>query len=192
MAEVEIDGQVYLCNKLPTRTQLHVVKRLMPVLQGLAPILLYAYRATKGEAPMFNAADNGADADNNEAGNGADPLNTMLNGDGMLNPSGVIDLLRQPEMIVESMRALSQTINLMPDADADFVIDAALNSVRWKQGDRWVALRASGGGLSLGAADDLATQLRLTWEVLLESLGNFSPARVLPFLNGETLTAGTA
>jgi hypothetical protein len=80
--------------------------------------------------------------------------------------------------IFDGLAALSDTLGMMPDADADYVIDHALDAVRWKQAGRWMPLRIN-GALMLQAADDLATQLRLTWEVLSESLANFSIETVL-------------
>jgi hypothetical protein len=81
--------------------------------------------------------------------------------------------------IFDVLAALSNTINLMSDTDAMFVRDACLDCVRWRQGDRWQPLRAPGGVFMLGDADTLDTQLRLMWEVLRESLGNFSLAKLL-------------
>jgi hypothetical protein len=75
--------------------------------------------------------------------------------------------------IFDGLAALSDTLGMMPDSDANFVLDNALDAVQWKQGNRWIPLRVN-GNLMLAAADDLAVQLRLTWEVLGESLSNFS------------------
>ncbi|MBO0737214.1 MAG: hypothetical protein J2P48_11670 [Alphaproteobacteria bacterium] len=147
MADIAINGHQYRCGKMPTITQRHVVKRLMPVLQGLSPLFA-------GTRPPRLAAQNGE-----------------------LVPD-VQDI-----NVYDAIAALSNTIGMMSDADADYVIDSALDVVSWKQGNRWMPLRAGhGGAFMLGDADDLATQLRLTWEVLVESLGNFSFAVVLPSL----------
>jgi hypothetical protein len=75
--------------------------------------------------------------------------------------------------IFEGLAALGDTLGMMPDSEADYVIDHALDAVRWKQAGRWMPLRVN-GGLMVQEADDLATQLRLTWGVLVESLANFS------------------
>jgi hypothetical protein len=87
--------------------------------------------------------------------------------------------------IFDGLAALSDTLGMMPDTDADYVIDHALDAVRWKQAGRWMPLRIN-GALMVQAADDLATQLRLTWEVLSESLANFSIETLLgsPATNG--------
>lgn len=144
MSEIAIGGHDYRCGKLATRTQLHVVKRLIPVVQGLAP--LFAAGSTQ-----LTPDENGA----------------LVPGFAGIN-------------LYEALAALANTVGLLSDADSDFILDAALDAVRWKQGERWVPLRAPGGALMLAAADDLAVQLRLLWEVLAESLANFSFATLLP------------
>jgi hypothetical protein len=93
------------------------------------------------------------------------------NGNGALVPDTNVT-------IFEGLAALSDTLGMMSDADADYIIDHALDAVRWKQAGRWAPLRIN-GALVLPAADALDVQLRLTWEVLGESLGNFSLAIVL-------------
>jgi hypothetical protein len=80
--------------------------------------------------------------------------------------------------IFEGLAALSDTLGMMSDADADYIIDHALDAVRWKQAGRWAPLRIN-GGIVLPAADALDVQLRLTWEVLGQSLQNFSIETVL-------------
>jgi hypothetical protein len=85
--------------------------------------------------------------------------------------------------IYDALAILTNTINLLSDADADFVIDAALQCVVWRQGPGWQPLRAPGGAFMNGAADRLDVQLRLLWEVLQESLSDFSFGLLLPFLS---------
>jgi hypothetical protein len=93
--------------------------------------------------------------------------NLMSDGNGTMVPDvGAIT-------IFEGIAALSDTLGMMTDSDANYIMDHALDAVQWKQGNRWIPLR-NNGSLLLPAADDLATQLRLTWEVLGESLANFS------------------
>jgi hypothetical protein len=191
MSEIEIDGQLYRCDRLPTRVQLHVVKRLAPVLQGFIPLILYARdRAvavgTNGAAANgATAAPNGADGDGPNGAAGAASLE--------FDRDAWVAVMREPDMIVEAIASLTRTIGMLSDADADFILDAALAAVRWRQGERWVPLRAANGALMLQQADDLAIQLQLTWEVLVESVQNFSRAKLPLFLNTTTgQTAGTA
>jgi hypothetical protein len=50
MSEVEIEGQLFLCQKLPARAQYHIGRRLAPVLKGLMPLFqMIAARANGGE-----------------------------------------------------------------------------------------------------------------------------------------------
>lgn len=78
----------------------------------------------------------------------------------------------------------------LSDADIDFVMDTCLDVVRYRSGERYERLRAPGGVLMLpAAADDLAVQLRLVWEVLVTSLQNFSLATLLPS-TAETMLTG--
>jgi hypothetical protein len=177
MSEIEIDGQLYRCDRLPTRVQLHVVKRLAPVLQGFIPLILFA-RDRAAAAPANGAANGGA------AANGADGAGAEFDRDAW------VTVMREPDMIIEAIAALTRTIGMLSDADADFILDAALAAVRWRQGERWVPLRAANGALMLQQADDLTIQLQLTWEVLVESVQNFSRARLPLFQN--TTTAPTA
>lgn len=142
MSEVQIGDHYYRCLKMPTRIQFHVVKRLVPVLQGLAPLFTQSLTPT--------------------ASGTYEPDVSGIN-------------------IFEALSALTNTIGLMSDADADYVLDAALSAVQWRQGERWLPLKPpQGGALLLGAADNLDVQLRLLWEVLVESLGNFSLGTLLP------------
>jgi len=145
MSDVELAGYNYRCLRLPTRTQFHVVKRLIPVLQGLAP--------------LFSQAAN-------------QRLTTDDEGNSVPDFSSVT--------AIEAVAALSNTIGMLTDADSDFILDSALSCVRWQQGDRWIPLLGAGGTLTNGGADDLAIQLRLLWEVLSQSLANFSFATLLP------------
>ncbi|HEY0725849.1 MAG TPA: hypothetical protein VGD41_18015 [Pyrinomonadaceae bacterium] len=144
MSDVEIDGQLYRCGTLPTRTQFHVVKRLLPVIQGLAPLFQQAQQRL------------------------------VTDEDGITRP----DLSRISA--IDAVAALSNTIGMMSDADGDFILDSALSCVRWEQNGRWIPLYGPSGSLTNGSADNLATQLRLLWEVLSESLANFSFATLLP------------
>jgi hypothetical protein len=47
--------------------------------------------------------------------------------------------------IFDGLAALSDTLGMMADNDADYVIDHALDAVRWKQAGRWMPLRVNGG-----------------------------------------------
>jgi hypothetical protein len=80
--------------------------------------------------------------------------------------------------LFDGLAALSDTLGMMSDADANYIIDNTLDAVHWKQAGRWMPLR-NNGGLMLQAADDFSTQLRLIREVLWESLANFSIETVL-------------
>jgi len=138
MREVEIDNQLFRIAPLPTRTQLYVVKRLMPVLQGLTPLFALARQTADDNAATVN-----------------------------IN-------------VYDALAALTNTIGMLSDGDADFILDNALHCVAWRQGSQWLPLRAPGGVFMLGAADRLDVQLRLLWEVLQESLSDFSVALLLP------------
>jgi hypothetical protein len=86
--------------------------------------------------------------------------------------------------IFEGLSAVSDTIAEISDSDADYVIDTCLDSVKFRSNGGWAPLKApgspSGAGIMLPAADDLSTQLRLVWEVLVYNLGNFSLETLLP------------
>jgi hypothetical protein len=152
MSDIEISGQAYRCGRMSTRTQLHVVKRLIPVMQGLLPLFQSAtqHRLISDEngvmVPDFSSVS-----------------------------------------IVEALAALSNTVSMLSDDDADYILDAALDCVHWRQGQRWVPLRGPGRILLNSDADDLATQLRLLWEVLTQSLGNFSVETLLPSIGQNGL-----
>lgn len=146
MSEIDIAGQEYACGKLAIRAQLHVARRLSPLLGHLAPMMAQA-----------------------------------VNGGGELAISPVA-----------ALAALSETVRELSDADLDYILDHCLECVRFRQGERWAPLRAPNGMMMLQAADDLAVQLRLVWEVLSESLANFSLGTLLPFPIATTTTAGAA
>ena len=63
--------------------------------------------------------------------------------------------------------------------DMDFIVDTCLDQVKWRQGDRWVALKQGTSIMVQAVSEDLATQLRLVWEVLNESLSSFSLEKLL-------------
>lgn len=149
MSEIQIGPHWYRCMRMPTRIQFHVVKRLMPVLQGLAPVI------------------------------GLSQQRLMSDGEGNLVPGDV--------NVFEALAALTNTIGMMSDADADYVLDAALSAVQWRQNDRWLPLRVQGGGFLNGDADRLDVQMRLLWEVLVESLGNFSLETLVPSIQTNGL-----
>ena len=111
MRELELNGTYFRCGKMPTRVQLHVVKRLMPVMQGMLP--LFAVRR---------------DADGNPVA-GVDGMN-----------------------VYQALAILANTVGDLSDTDADFVLDAALGCVAWRQGAGWQPLRAPGGVFMVGGA----------------------------------------
>lgn len=137
MSEVEIDGEVYQCNRMPTRVQFHVGRRILPVIAALL-----AAQAT------------------------------VVDGDG--------NLALEQISPADAIASLMANVGSLSDADLDYVIDHALNAVRWRSGGSYVPLRASNGGLMNMKADDLATQMRLLWEVLVTSMGNFSVDKLQP------------
>ena len=88
------------------------------------------------------------------------------------------------ELAFHAAVALSNTISSLSDQDTDFVLDMCLGAVRYKgPGGTWAPLRAGNNGsgqVMLDAADDLATQMRLLWEVLYDNMRNFSLDTLLP------------
>lgn len=140
MSEVTIKGQVYLCGRLNARQQLHVVKRLAPVLQGLLPLWAMIQQSEAG------------DVSPNELG-------------------------------MHAAVVISQTIGQMSDDASDYVLDMCLSAVKFRSpAGTWAPLRVGNGSgqVMLDAADDLAVQMRLLWEVLYENLQNFSLEVLLP------------
>jgi hypothetical protein len=92
----------------------------------------------------------------------------MLNGESMA-----------PAVMRGVFEALSDTLHRLSHEDMDYVLDAVLDAVRWRQGQRWMPLRAAGSqALMLQDADRFDTQLTLVWEVLRESVVNFSSENV--------------
>ena len=151
MAEVTIKGQTYLCGKLNARQQLHIVKRLAPVLQGLLPIWAMIQQSEAGD----------------------------------ISPN---------DLGMHAAVAISNTIGQLSDEASDYVLDLCLSAVRFKspQGT-WAPLRVQNGSgqVMIDAADDLAVQMRLLWEVLYENLQNFSLEVLLPTSLQQTLTDNT-
>jgi hypothetical protein len=106
---------------------------------------------------------------------------------GTLVPAGV----SLPQMLA----ALTNTMGLLTDSDSDYVIDTCLNVVRFRSpGGSWAPLKAANGSgqVMLDQADDLATQMRLVWEVLYENLRNFSLETLLPSTMQATQTGSMA
>jgi hypothetical protein len=123
------------------------------VARRMAPVI-------KGLVPMFGRM------------NGANGATLVRDGEsGQMVPEGIT--------LFEAVAALTDTIGMMSDTDANYVLDRCLEAVRFRSAERWAPLTAPGGGLMLQQADDLAVQLRLVWEVLVENLGSFSPEKLL-------------
>jgi hypothetical protein len=98
MSEIEINGQEYLCSRMPTRVQFHVARRLLPVIEGLRPLFANAQRTLVEDG----------------SGNG-----TMVPDIGSLT-------------IFDGLAALGNTLGMMSDADANYVLDNTLDAERWK------------------------------------------------------------
>jgi len=152
MGEVLVGNQQYLIGRLNARQQLHVVKRLAPVLQGLLPIWVMMQQSDRGEITVH-------------------------------------------EMGMHAATVISQTIGAMSDEASDYVLDMCLGVVKFRgPAGNWAPLKVGNNGsgqVMLDAADDLAVQMRLLWEVLYENLQNFSLDILLPTSLQQTIAEST-
>jgi hypothetical protein len=93
---------------------------------------------------------------------------------------------------MHAARAISETIGMLSDEAADYVLDLCLGAVKYRSpSGNWAPLRVGNNGsgqVMLDAADDLAVQMRLLWEVLYENLQNFSLETLLPTSIQQNLT----
>lgn len=91
----------------------------------------------------------------------------------------------------QAMIGMAGMLATLPVAEQDTFRDILLANVRWKQGDRWVPLRAPGGALLNSEADRLDVQLRLMGEVLYATFFDFDIGILLPSTppNGQDTTA---
>ena len=95
-------------------------------------------------------------------------------GTGSVNPS---------ELGMHAAVVISNTISALSDQDTNFILDMCLSTVKFRSpAGNWAPLLAANGSglVMLDAAEDLATQMRLLWEVLHENLRNFSLDVLLP------------
>lgn len=96
------------------------------------------------------------------------------------------------EPLLKAVGGLADAIGAMSDIDADYVMDTCLDAIQFKTAGGWQRLRASNGAMMLSSADDLAVQMRLVFEVLMENLGSFSQPLTLAATNGLAAGVGAA
>lgn len=149
--EFEIGGHQYRAARLDAFQQLHVARRLSPILAsvavGLAPLV----------REVFGALGQGGD-----------------------NRRGVVASLitTRSEQILACLPSLADALAEISDDDANYILKTCLGVVQRKGENGWARITAqNGGALMPDYADiDMVVMLEIAWRVVRANLGNFMPA----------------
>ena len=134
-SEVEVNGQSYLIGKLNARQQLHIVKRLAPVIQGLLPIWTYIQQSQRGEVSAGEVGMHAAVALSNTIGMLSDEAS-----DYVLDMCLSVVRFRTPAGTYTSLRAGNGTGGIMLEEADDLAVQMRL---------LWEVLYANLGNFSL-------------------------------------------
>lgn len=135
---IEIGGKEYRLDRLTAFQQLHVSRKIAPLVPKIFPLM--------GLAASLTGADKGEIL-----------ARLMASGDGFAAALG----------------PLAEVLATMPDDHVNFVLSECLSIVFRRNGDRWASVWNAKQGVSMFDDIDMAVMLRLAFEVIRESLGNF-------------------
>ncbi len=123
MIEFEINGLKFRAGKLDVFKQLHVSRKVAPVLPKLMPVFLeFAKSAQTAAAVVY-------------------PTGTA--------PAGGVDLAA----MASAVEPLAKVLAEMPDADVEYVVNACLSVVAINQANNWANVLAPSGIVMFDAVD---------------------------------------
>lgn len=123
MIEFEINGLKFRAGKLDVFKQLHVSRKVAPVLPKLMPVFLEFAKTAKTPATAI------------------DPTGTA--------PAGGVDLVA----VASAMEPLAKVLAEMPDADVEYVVNTCLSVVAINQSNNWADVLAPSGVVMFDAVD---------------------------------------
>lgn len=152
--ELPIGERTYRTGKLNAFKQLHVARRVAPVMMSLGKTLELVLGAT----PAKKAND--AEAE----------------GLASVQPE---DTTKADANAMVAMLPLAEALAAMKEEDVDYVINACLAVCELKQGDAWQRVQAGNGRLMFDFID-LPIMMELTMTVIKENLVPFFPSPLAP------------
>jgi hypothetical protein len=166
MHEKTIDGVTYRIGKLTVKQQFNVVRRMLPILKGLAPVVT-SVMATRGME-----TDTTTEPGSPEAVTAAAQNQAVSIGVSAIGP------------IADALSALS-------DEASDYVITTCLSAVRRpdKNGQRYNPFATPAGQPMFQEDDRLAVILPLVAEVVRENIQGFLDALPGMFSGGQDVTS---
>lgn len=142
--DIEIRGVKYRVGKLSAMKQLHVSRKIAPLMPAILPIML-KLAGTKKEEAAGGSDDGGARG-------------------GLLD-----DMASLPQVLQPFADGLAN----LPDEHADYVIGECLAVVQRFQGNAWFSIWASAAKQPTYDDIDLAVMIELSIKVIADSLGPF-------------------
>jgi hypothetical protein len=144
--EIEIKGNRYSIGRLSAKQQLHVSRRIAPVIPPMIPAFLKLGENLRSQAGQDGTS--GVDRALNLFGGDADGFSSAL----------------QP---------FADALAAMTDADADYVIDNCLTVVQRQQASGWARVVTMEGKQYMFADMDMEVILPLVVQVIVANLGPF-------------------
>lgn len=141
--EIEIRSVKYRIGKLSAMKQLHVSRKIAPLMPSLLPIML----------KLASARRAGPESADGETAAG-----------GLLD-----DMASLPQVLQPFTDGLAN----LPDEHADYVIGECLSVVQRYQGNAWFSIWAAGAKQPTYDDIDLAVMIELSVKVIADSLGPF-------------------
>jgi hypothetical protein len=151
--ELEIGGRTYRTGKLNAFKQLHVARRVAPVMMSIGKTLEVVLGSIEKQKPV--------------EGDGEPPV-----------PSKE-DLKVEDARAMVAMLPLAQSMAAMKEEDVDYVLNACLSVCDLKQGDGWQRVQATNGRLMFDFID-LPVMMELAITVIKENLVPFFPSPSAP------------
>ena len=142
--EFDIAGVTYLASKLDAFSQLHVSRKISPVLPKLMRALFSIFQKTQG----------GALGREDESG------------ETKIDTAEITDL-------AAALEPVAAVLASMPDQDAEYVYSACLSVVSRKHGDTWSPVWNRQHSTCMYDDIDLGVMTQLVARVTLDSLGGF-------------------
>ncbi|VVD75675.1 hypothetical protein PAQ31011_00859 [Pandoraea aquatica] len=145
-SDIEIRQVKYRIGKLSAMKQLHVSRKIAPLVPALLPIML-ELASPKGDTPVQAGAGN---------------VTQAAGSDGSA-------LLSQPRLLQPFADGLAS----LPDDQAEYVIGECLAVVQRFQGNAWFSIWSPAAKLPIYDDIDLSIMIELSVKVIADSLGPF-------------------
>lgn len=160
--EFDIGGVTYRTAKLDAFAQLHVSRKIAPVLPKLLPAIFKV--AGSGQKGVFAALSKGDSA--------------------TVDAEAINDLAAALEPVAEALAA-------MPDQDAEYVYAACLSVVQRRQGDTWAPVWNRQHETCMFDEIDLGVMTQLVARVTMDSLGGFIKGLLAKTAGSPTIAASS-